>query len=86
MTHPRVDSLRVGEHPLVKALSYMESLGNNDLLTLKILSLKLGLLFALTSVEQVSEIVDGVVFDLPELTKKSRFHQGPKGLFSCKLS
>ena len=116
MTHPRVDSLRVGEHPLVKqllrgifnsrpplprfsgtwdvqkALTYMDSLGSNDLLSLKILSLKLGLLLALTSMERVSEIVahdlryrrftpDGVVFDLPELTKKSRFHQGPKASF-----
>ncbi|PFX21005.1 hypothetical protein AWC38_SpisGene14530 [Stylophora pistillata] len=116
MTHPKVDSLRVGEHPLIKQLlrgifnsrpplprysgtwdvqkasSYMASLGTNDLLTLKILSLKLGLLLALTSMERVSETVshylryrrltpDGVVFDLSELTKKSRFHQGPKASF-----
>lgn len=116
MTHPRVDSLRVGEQPSVKqllrgifnsrpplsrysgtwdvqkALTYMESLSTNDLLPLKILSQKLGLLLALTSMERVSEIVahdlryrrftpDEVVFDLPELTKKSRFHQSPKTSF-----
>ena len=102
MTHPRVDSLRVGEQPSVKqlprgifnsrpplsrysgtwdvqkALTYMESLSTNDLLPLKILSQKLGLLLALTSMERVSDLQyrrftpDEVVFDLPELTKRTR--------------
>ena len=64
-------------------LSFVESLGENDHLTLKDLSQKLGLLLALTAIERVSEVIahdqryrhyscDGLTFHLPELTKKSR--------------
>lgn len=72
-------------------LNYMISLGSNET-SLKCLSQKLGVLLALTSVERVSEVVahdlrfrrflpEGVVFELPELVKKSRFQHGFKRSF-----
>ena len=104
---PMIDSLRVGEHPLVvqllkvfynlrpplpryssawevdKIVSFVDQLGPNGSLSLKDLSKKLGLLLALTAMERVSEVIahdlryrqilpEGVIFHLPELTKKSR--------------
>ena len=106
-THPMIDSLRVGEHPLVvqllkgaynlrpplprysstwevaKVVSFLDQLGSNGSLSLKDLSQKLGLLLALTAMERESEVIahdlryrqfspEGVIFHLPELTKKSR--------------
>ena len=70
----------------------MDSLGPNKLLSLKVLSQKLGVLLGLTSLERVSKIVahdlrfrrflpEGVVFDLPDLTKKSRFQNSLKTSF-----
>ena len=75
-----------------KVVSCMDSLGPNNLLSLKVLSQKLGVLLGLTSLERVSEIVahdlrfrrflpEGVVFDLPDLTKKSRFQNSLKTSF-----
>ena len=116
MTHPQIDSFRVGEHPLVsqllkgmfhsrpplprysvtwdiqKVIDYIKSLGNNESLSLKCLSQKLGILLAITSLERVSEVVahdlrfrrflpEGVVFELPDLVKKSRFQHGFKKSF-----
>lgn len=116
MTHPPIDSLRVGEHPLVSQLlkgmfnsrpplprysvtwdiqtviDHIKSLGNNEALSLKCLSQKFGILLAITSLERVSEVVahdlrfrrflpEGVVFELPELVKKSRFQHGFKKSF-----
>ena len=90
--HPLVDQLLKGAYnmrpPLPRyssmwdvgvVLSFVELLGENDHLTLKDLSQKLGLL-ALTAIERVSEVIahdlryqhyscDGVTFHLPELTK-----------------
>ena len=75
MTHPQIDSFRVGEHPLVsqllkgmfhsrpplprysgtwdiqKVIDYIKSLSNNESLSLKCLSPKLGILLAITSFE-----------------------------------
>ena len=73
-------------------LSFLESLGVNDHLTLKDLSQKLGLLLALTAMERVSEVIahdlryrrysrDGVTFHLPELTKKSKVGSTLKSSF-----
>ena len=116
MTHPLIDNLRVGEHPLVSQLlkgmfhsrpplprysatwdiqtviDHIKALGNNETLSLKCLSQKLGVLLAITSMERVSEIVahdlrfrrflpEGVVFELPEFVKKSRFLHGFKKSF-----
>ena len=116
MTHPLIDNLKVGEHPLVSQLlkgmfhsrpplprysvtwdiqtmiDHIQALGNNETLSLKCLSQKLGVLLAITSMERASEIVahdlrfrrflpEGVVFELPELVKKSRFQQGLKKSF-----
>ena len=120
MTHPPIDNLRVGEHPLISQLlkgmfnsrpplprysstwdtqiviNHMISLGNNETLSLKCLSQKLGILLAMTSLERVSEVVahdlrfrrflpEGVVFELPELVKKSRFQQGFKRSFHARF-
>ena len=120
MTHPPIDNLRVGGHPLVSQLlkgmfhsrpplprysvtwviqtviDHIKSLGNNKTLSLKCLSQKLGILLAITSMERVSEIVahdlrfwrflpEGVVFQLPNLVKKSRFQHGFKKVFQSTL-
>lgn len=112
-THPKIDSVRVGEHPLVVQLlkgaynlrpplprhsstwdvslivSFIDSLGVNESLSLKDLSQKLGFLLSLTAMERVSEVVshdlryrrfipEGVTFALPHLTKKSRAGQDLK--------
>lgn len=66
-----------------KVLDYLVSLGPNDQLSLKSLSLKLAILFMLTSAERSSEVQahdlrfrkflpEGVLFNLPELTKVVR--------------
>ena len=118
-SHPMIDSLRVGEHPLVVQLlkgaynlrpplprysstwdvdnnvvSFLDQLGSIGSLSLKDLSQKLSLLLALTAMEMVSEVIahdlryrqilpEGVIFHLPELTKKSRVGPGMtlNGLF-----
>ena len=77
-------------------LSYIDSLGPSNLLSLKVLSQKLGVLLGLTSLERVSEIVahdlrhrrfasEGAVFHLTELTKKSRFQCSPKTSFHARF-
>ena len=73
-------------------LSFIESKGTNNNLTLKDLSQKLGMLLALTAIERVSEVIahdlryrhysqDGVMFHLPELTKKSKVGSTLKSSF-----
>lgn len=119
--HPPIDSVRIGEHPLVfqllkgifksrpplpkynnalevsHVLDYLRSLGPNTQLSLKCLSLKLTVLLILTSAETSSEIKahdlrfrkylpEGVVFNLPELTKVVRLGQPFKSLFSPIIS
>ena len=75
-----------------KVLFFLDSLGPNNLRSLKVLSQKSGVLLGLTSMERVSEIVahnlrfrrflpEGVVFDLPDLIKKSRFQNSLKTSF-----
>jgi len=80
-THPSIDSVQVGEHPLVvqllkgafnlrppfprysttwdvdPVLSFIDKLGPNQFLSLKDLSLKLGFLLEVTSMDNVSEVV-----------------------------
>ena len=73
-------------------LSFIESKGTNNNLTLKDLSQKLGMLLALTAIERVSEVIahdlryrhysqDGVMFHLPELTNKSKVGSTLKSSF-----
>ena len=115
-THPSIDSVRVGEHPLVvqllkgafnlrpplprysttwdvdPVLSFIGKLDPNESLSLKDLSLKLGFLLAVTSMDRVSEVVshdlrfrrfspEGVSFQLPFLTKKTKVGQSLKTSF-----
>ena len=73
-------------------ISFIDNLGPNESLRLKDLSQKLGILLALTAIERVSEVVahdlryrryspEGVTFELPVLTKKSRVGQNLKSSF-----
>ena len=74
---------------------FISGFGDNDCLSLKDLSQKLGFLLALTAMERVSEVVshdlryrhfipEGVNFALPDLTKKSRTGQDLKtSLHAC---
>ena len=73
-------------------LEYIKSLGDNENLTIKQLSAKLALLFALISAERGSELVahglrfkkshpEGVEFHLPELTKSIRVGKNLKVSF-----
>ena len=75
-------------------IDHINALGNNETLSLKCLSQKLGVLLAITSMERVSEVVahdlrfrrflrEGVVFELPDLVKKSRFQHGFKKSFNA---
>ena len=116
MTHPVMDSHRVGEHPMICQLlkgifnsrppqprnsftwdvsvvvGYIKSLGANSTLSLKVLSQKLAMLLALTSAERSSELAahdlrfrsfypEGVVFNLPCLTKSFRSGKNLKQSF-----
>ena len=76
-------------------IDYIKSLGSNEELT-KMFVTKLGLLLAISSLDRVSEIVahglcyrrlipEGVVFELPELVKKSRFQHSRKTSFHASL-
>lgn len=116
MTHPTIDSVRVGEHPMVCQLlkgifnsrppqprysftwdvsvvvEYIRGLGLNTSLSLKLLTQKLAMLLALTSAERSSELAahdlrfrrfypEGVVFNLPCLTKSIRTGKNLKQSF-----
>ena len=73
-------------------LSFIGKLGPKESLSLKDLSLKLGFLLAVTSMDRVSEVVshdlrvrrfspEGVSFQLPFLTKKTKVGQSLKTSF-----
>ena len=116
MTHPVIDSHRVGEHPMICQLlkgifnsrppqprysftwdvsvvvGHIKSLCANSALSLKVLSQKLAMLLALTSAERSSELAahdlrfrrvcpEGVVFNLPCLTKSIRSGKNLKQSF-----
>ena len=116
MTHPVIDSHRVGEHPMICQLlkgifnsrppqprysftwdvsvvvGHIKTLGANSSLSLKVLSQKLAMLLALTSAERSSELAahdlrfrrfypEGVVFNLPRLTKSVRSGKNLKQSF-----
>ena len=75
-----------------KVIRYVESLGSNDSLSLKHLSMKLAVLFALVEASRSSELAaldlrfrqfrpEGVSFILPSLTKKRNPGAPPKEVF-----